>query len=213
MQWRAGAVAIRDLTVTLDHTGALSSRSLEYAVEPIRPALVRDRAVLRCRGFICRDINARTSPRLPTGPRKYGTAPYVHLDDVAKIGDHRRYGLGGGMAYLHDVLEDTSVTAEAIRGTFRTFVRRCVEIVTDPPGATRKERKALLHERLKAVPESHHLALIVKAADRWANVRSSARTIRACSRCIERNTPPSRTPPSTRGLCDELWAEMEQLLR
>jgi hypothetical protein len=45
--WRVVPSLSATYTVTLDHTGALSSRSLEYAVELIRLALVRDRAVLR----------------------------------------------------------------------------------------------------------------------------------------------------------------------
>lgn len=45
--WRVIPSLSATYTVTLDHTGALSSRALEYAVALIRLALVRDRAVLR----------------------------------------------------------------------------------------------------------------------------------------------------------------------
>ena len=45
--WRVVPSLSATYTVTLDHTGALSSRSLEYAIALIRLALVRDRAVLR----------------------------------------------------------------------------------------------------------------------------------------------------------------------
>jgi (p)ppGpp synthase/HD superfamily hydrolase len=159
--------------------------------------------------------NARDFAATAHGDQKYGTAPYVvHLDEVAKIvATIDDTAPAAAVAYLHDVLEDTSVTAEAIEGTFGPFVRRCVEIVTDPPGATRKERKALLHERLKAVPESHHLALIVKAADRLANVRSSARDNPGLLSMYRKEHAAFKDAAFRAGLCDELWAEMEQLLR
>ena len=148
------------------------------------------------------------------GDQKYGTAPYVvHLDEVAKIVsgvDSTAPALA--IAYLHDVLEDTSVTGDAIEREFGALVRRCVEIVTDPPGATRKERKALLHERLKTVPESHHLALIVKAADRLANVRSSARDNPGLLSMYRKEHAAFREAAFRPGLCDDLWTEMERHL-
>jgi (p)ppGpp synthase/HD superfamily hydrolase len=148
------------------------------------------------------------------GDQKYGTAPYVvHLDQVATIVS----GVDGGgpalaVAYLHDVLEDTDVTPDAVEESFGPFVRRCVEIVTDPPGNSRKERKRLLHERLKGVPESHALALIVKAADRLANVRTSARDNPRLLAMYKEEHPAFRDAAFRPGLCDDLWTEMERHL-
>jgi (p)ppGpp synthase/HD superfamily hydrolase len=159
-------------------------------------------------------INARDFAATAHGEQKYGTAPYVvHLDEVARIvSSVDPHEDAAAVAYLHDVLEDTSVTAETVEGNFGTFVRLCVEIVTDPPGATRKERKALLHERLKAVPESHYLALIVKAADRLANVRSSARDNPGLLSMYRKEHAAFKDAAFRPGLCDELWAEMERHL-
>ncbi len=158
--------------------------------------------------------NARDFAVTAHGEQKYGTGPYVvHLDEVAKIvSSIDATEPARAVAYLHDVLEDTSVTAEAIEEAFGAFVRRCVEIVTDPPGATRKERKALLHERLKAVSESHHLALLVKAADRLANVRSSARDNPGLLAMYRREHAAFKDAAFRPGLCEELWVEMEQHL-
>jgi (p)ppGpp synthase/HD superfamily hydrolase len=148
------------------------------------------------------------------GDQKYGAAPYVvHLDHVAAIVS----SVDGGdpalaTAYLHDVLEDTDATADAVEERFGPFVRRCVEIVTDPPGNNRKERKRLLHERLKRVPESHSLALIVKAADRLANVRTSARDNPRLLEMYRQEHPAFREAAFRPGLCDDLWTEMERHL-
>ncbi len=45
--WRVVPSLSATYTVTLDHTGALSSRSLEYAIALLRLALVRDQPKLR----------------------------------------------------------------------------------------------------------------------------------------------------------------------
>jgi hypothetical protein len=45
--WRAVPSLAATYTATLDHTGALSSRELEYAMALLRLALVRDRPVFR----------------------------------------------------------------------------------------------------------------------------------------------------------------------
>ena len=158
--------------------------------------------------------NARAFAATAHGDQKYGAQPYVvHLDEVAEIVSSVDAGEPArAVAYLHDVLEDTSVTADVIERDFGPFVRRCVEIVTDPPGASRKDRKALLHERLKAVPESEKLALIVKAADRLANVRSSARDNPGLLSMYRKEHAAFRDAAFRPGLCDELWAEMERHL-
>jgi (p)ppGpp synthase/HD superfamily hydrolase len=148
------------------------------------------------------------------GDQKYGTNPYVvHLDEVAEIvASVDATDPATAVAYLHDVLEDTSVTADAVEQSFGPFVRRCVEILTDPAGSNRKERKRLLHERLKAVPESHNLALIVKAADRLANVRSSARNNPGLLAMYRQEHSAFKEAAFRRGLCDELWTEMDRHL-
>jgi (p)ppGpp synthase/HD superfamily hydrolase len=110
------------------------------------------------------------------GEQRYGGKPYVaHLDAVATLcapcGEDAEI-----VGYLHDVLEDTDCTRAQIEAAFGAFIATCVEILTDPPGPTRTARKAALHARLAAIaadaPEK--VALVVKAADRLANVKASA---------------------------------------
>lgn len=111
------------------------------------------------------------------GDQRYGDHPYVvHLDEVVGV-------LLGVLevpapellviGYLHDVVEDTEVTLDHVGERFGDGVARCVDLLTDAPGNNRKERKAATYARLAEVgrdaPDGR--ALVVKAADRLANVR------------------------------------------
>ena len=108
------------------------------------------------------------------GDQKYGKEPYVvHLDQVVEL--CKPYPLKNLdiVAYLHDVMEDTSTTEEEIASNFGIWVAECVEMLTDPPGLNRKIRKAALHARLSKLRSSSstYPVLIVKAADRLANIQ------------------------------------------
>lgn len=106
------------------------------------------------------------------GNQLYGGRPYsFHLDQVADIASH--YGPEAEiLAYLHDTVEDTSATLDEVRDRFGSFIADCVALLTDQPGANRKERKAKTYAKLAEVHDERQLALIVKAADRLANVRA-----------------------------------------
>lgn len=106
----------------------------------------------------------------------YGVHAYIyHLDQVAYYA--KDFGEKAViLAYLHDVLEDTAFTVDAIKLSFGEEILRNVQLLTDPYGETRADRKSALHSKLAAADESLHLALIVKAADRVANVRESLAT-------------------------------------
>ena len=157
------------------------------------------------------------------GDQTYGAAPYVvHLDDVAEI--IRGFSEAQqapdapvlrAVAYLHDVIEDTSVDAQQVRDEFGSTVGEAVELVTDPPGATRAERKQELHNRLAACDPSepaHRAALIVKTADRLANVRCCVRG-RDTRLSMYRKEHSDFRPAAHRvGLCDPLWRELDELL-
>lgn len=63
--------------------------------------------------------------------QKYGDHPYsVHLDAVASL-----VAAWGGeeavvLAYLHDTVEDTSVTISEIEARFGPKIARCVSLLT-----------------------------------------------------------------------------------
>jgi (p)ppGpp synthase/HD superfamily hydrolase len=116
------------------------------------------------------------------GDQKYGTEPYInHLDEVHNI--LTEFGYEPDMrwcaniepylylheaAYLHDVFEDTAVTPGYALSCGVNPKAVCVAMmVTDQPGANRAERK----KNSYPVIASSEDAIIIKVADRLANVR------------------------------------------
>lgn len=154
------------------------------------------------------------------GDQRYGSKPYVaHLDDVAALVEeiaeiHEREILLA-VAYLHDVLEDTDATQEQIDELFGPVVAQAVAEITDPPGETRSERKKILHwrlEELNAKTPAGHAALIVKAADRLANVRACI--VEGKEDLIKMYVSEHlefRKGAHRRGMCDAWWAELDAL--
>lgn len=112
------------------------------------------------------------------GSQTYGDKPYVyHLDAVASI----VCGLGEPyvtLAYLHDVLEDTDTTKADLAEAFGEGMACAVDLITDPPTGSRKSRKKVINDRLELVGELawDWPALVVKVADRLANVREASKT-------------------------------------
>jgi (p)ppGpp synthase/HD superfamily hydrolase len=144
----------------------------------------------------------------------YGARPYRdHLEEVAAL--LAPYGeTAVTVGYLHDVLEDTAVTAAELEHLFGAFVTRCVRLLTDPPGASRPERKRKLYSQLANVPPGtpQELALIVKAADRLANVRASRRTDPAKLAMYRSEHPAFRAAAQRPSLAPALWEELDGLL-
>lgn len=152
------------------------------------------------------------------GSQKYGDQPYsVHLDAVFDLlcSSHGLDKQAAIVGYLHDVAEDTPVTLKEIEQEFGDLVARCVALVTDAPGATRAERKAATNAKLARVSaeSDERIALIVKAADRLANVRASALSGNDEKLKMYRAEHPAFREAAFRpGLCDDLWNAMGLIL-
>lgn len=117
------------------------------------------------------------------------------------------------IAYLHDTVEDTDVTVTAIEEEFGALVSSCVDLLTDEAGANRKERKAKTYANLATVRGPNELALVVKAADRLANVRACIADGReSLWRLYREEHPVFRQAAYRIGLCDSLWIELDLLL-
>lgn len=148
------------------------------------------------------------------GKQQYGTLPYsVHLDEVASIaaafGDQAVV-----IAYLHDVVEDTTTTVEDIAAEFGPFVSQCVAILTDETGKNRQERKAKTYAKMARVSGKPELALIVKAADRLANLRACVTQAEKKRLALyQKEHPVFRQSVYRPDLCEGLWLEIEALLR
>lgn len=147
------------------------------------------------------------------GDQRYGGRPYVvHLDAVAEM--VAPFGeVAQVVGYLHDVIEDTAVPLETVRREFGDRVATCVALLTDEPGADRRERKAKTYAKLSAVAGDDVLALIVKAADRLANLRAST-GVGSESKLdmYRREHPEFRAAAHRPKLCDALWLEMDRIV-
>lgn len=147
------------------------------------------------------------------GGQKYGNRPYAyHLDAVAALlapyGDEAQV-----VGYLHDVVEDTGVGLEEVRAHFGARVADCVALLTDAPGATRKERKALTYAKLAQVRGETELALLVKAADRLANARACVDDRKRELWLVYHGEHAAfRAAAYRAGQCEALWTELDRLL-
>lgn len=121
-------------------------------------------------------ISARDFAIDAHGDQKYGNNPYsFHLDKVTLF--VIPFGIKAQqLAQLHDVGEDTTKTYAEIEKLFGDDMARMVDLISDEDGASRKERKAKTHAKLAALDvtnEEHKTVLLVKLADRLANVMAS----------------------------------------
>ena len=148
------------------------------------------------------------------GNQKYGSHPYsVHLDAVAKIA--RPFGeTAEVIAYLHDVVEDTEISTKEVEAQFGKLVADAVAILTDQPGKDREERKSKTYAKMSSVSGETEIALVVKAADRLANMRA----------CVDGNYPkrlamyksehPTFKASAFRpDACNEIWSELETIFK
>lgn len=146
------------------------------------------------------------------GDQKYGRHPYyVHLDAVAKIA--AGYGETAEIiAYLHDVVEDTNVVLSEIEDKFGWLVSEAVGILTDEPGKNRKERKAKTYAKMARVSGHAEIALVVKAADRLANMRAclddNNKELLAMYKAEHATFKEAVYRPNA---CNEIWSELESI--
>jgi (p)ppGpp synthase/HD superfamily hydrolase len=126
--------------------------------------------------------NATTFAKERHGNQMYGDQPYwVHLDAVEAIVDTATFLFAPNRgsinhmlrvaAILHDVLEDTDTTFEELKEKFGLDVATIVRLVTNPKTGTRKEK----HEATYPLIALNEHAVIVKLADRLANVESGGK--------------------------------------
>ncbi|MDE1465587.1 HD domain-containing protein [Spartinivicinus poritis] len=147
------------------------------------------------------------------GEQKYGSEPYiVHLDAV--VNNLQAYDQTAQIVgYLHDVMEDTEITYEDIKENFGGFVADCVAIVTDEPDSNRKERKAKTYEKMANVTGDLELALIVKAADRLANLQACIKGGNAKLLNQYRDEQSAfKTAAYRRNKCEDIWQEIERII-
>ncbi|MFE7722645.1 HD domain-containing protein [Nocardia rhizosphaerihabitans] len=120
--------------------------------------------------FDQRETEAREFAVEAHGDQRYGDHPYItHLAAVRAVLDD--FGYNGSLAvaaWLHDVVEDTPVTAEEVESRFGREVLDLVWAVTGI-GPDRKARNLDAFSKITAHPP----AVILKLADRTANAEAS----------------------------------------
>ena len=109
------------------------------------------------------------------GTQTYDGYPYYyHLEDVVEI--LREFGFTEDKyiiaGYLHDSIEDGATTYQKLKRKFGEEIAEIIYCVTDELGRNRKERKAKTYPKIN----SNKDAVIVKLADRIANMRNSNKT-------------------------------------
>ena len=120
-----------------------------------------------------RIVAARDYALRAHGDQRYGERPYsFHLDAVvtqilrfhgAEVEEELLVS-----GFLHDVLEDTPVTADELRERFGSRVTELVHAVTKEPGVTQRERDQVTWQKIVET----EAAVRLKLADRVANVES-----------------------------------------
>ncbi len=148
------------------------------------------------------------------GDQLYGDKPYVHHLD-AVVGLLVPYGVEAQVVgYLHDVVEDTDVTVDEVAETFGSRIAACVGILTDVPGKNREARKIKTYKKMARVTGERTLALVVKAADRLANMEACiADQKQALLETYKGEHEAFKKAVYRDGLCPDLWESIDQAMK
>ena len=151
--------------------------------------------------------------------QRYGNCPYHHhLQAVVNVLIEFGATLNNPetaailvAAWLHDSLEDSSLTYDLILNQFGQEVADIVEAVTDEPGKNRKERKALTYVKTR----QNEKAIILKLVDRIANVRASQldnpKKLKMYTK-EQQDFEQALYPNSISPLSQQLWRELQHTL-
>jgi (p)ppGpp synthase/HD superfamily hydrolase len=163
--------------------------------------------------------SARTMAVAAHGDQRYGEQPYSdHLEEVVAV--LHRFGASLEneatapllvAAWLHDSVEDTALGHEEVAVTFGPVVADLVWRVTDEPGRNRKERKAATYPKIAA----DETAILLKLADRIANVESSIRyelRLLEMYRKEQQSFQAALRPHCQSELAERMWAALDELL-
>jgi len=168
------------------------------------------------------EMNAKQFAIEAHGDQHYGTGPYVtHLQAVH--GTLVEFGYTDedllAAAWLHDVIEDTQYGFGDIHREFGLRIALIVDGVTDEPkGGTRADRHKWTYPKIA----TDQCFVILKLADRIANMRESEKTSPGLLNMYRREYPEFRKAlkdpwgviakylGNPKGL-SAMWAEMDRL--
>jgi len=146
------------------------------------------------------------------GLQKYDEHPYYyHLEEVVEVlKDHGftedKYICAG---YLHDAFEDTAISYNDLMKIFGKEIADIVYDVTDELGKNRKERKEKTYPKIRANKD----AIIVKLADRIANVTNAKKTGNPIFEMYQKEYTEFRSALDTNDYTlDSLWIELDNIM-
>lgn len=145
------------------------------------------------------------------GDQKYGQRPYeYHLQKVVNV--LGRFSLDHEIlvcsAWLHDVIEDTPCSFEEVEAVFGFDVADIVSRVSYVEGTDKQEILKRTYARIRGREES----VLVKLADRIANVEEGVLNRGCCFKKYERQHQGFREALYRKGEADTLWEHLEGLL-
>lgn len=111
-------------------------------------------------------------------------------------------------AWLHDVIEDTTKTYTKIKKAFNFEIAEIVFAVTDELGRNRRER----HEKTYPKIQKNEKAIIVKQADRLANIRTGLREGNFMVEMYKKEYPEFKAKLQPYGGLPSLWNELDAIL-
>lgn len=156
------------------------------------------------------------------GEQVYGHEPYSkHLDQV--VGVLCEFGFTDDMyitaGYLHDTIEDTYLTYDLIVEQFGSDIATAVAFVTDMAGKNRAIRKKRTYERMhrqvQHADDAIRCGVIVKLADRIANVRTCIAEGSSFVRTYvnEHDTFRSALYSAEHDAAEPMWHELDRLIK
>jgi (p)ppGpp synthase/HD superfamily hydrolase len=144
------------------------------------------------------------------GMQTYDGKPYFyHLEQVVDVlkefgFTEDKYVIAG---YLHDTLEDTSISYNDIKKQFGEEVAEIVFAVTDELGRNRRERKEKTYPKIKANPD----AIIIKLADRIANMSNAIKEGNAIVSMYKKEYPAFKKELYMYGEAEEMWSYLDKI--
>lgn len=159
------------------------------------------------------EARARERARIAHAGQEYGGGEFFveHLARV--VATLERFGDAGPLlraaAWLHDVVEDTPVTVEALRTEFGDELATLVWRLTDADGGTRRERQSETHAKIREDAR----AVRVKLADRIANVESARERGSHLMAMYRKEYAQFRRELWRRDEYPDMWAALESAIR
>lgn len=155
---------------------------------------------------------AEVFARRAHGRQRYGAYPYAkHLEDTVRIMGRflEQDAALFCAAWLHDCIEDTQTSAEALRVEFGERISELVLAVTRRATVSGKEELGEYYARIKATPG----AVTLKLADRIANVEACLNGMNTSQLLKYREKHPGFRAALQGSENEDLWRHLQMVIQ